>query len=389
LPQTTRRNELGELKREWESLTAGGLENEECAALRKKLLDFQQRWPGSGEAREAATLTASLPTPSASDSSAGGIAGDSFQVSGPAVRNILYNPTGDLVAALVPGRFQVRIWDSESGKLQASLPVQPAQAVAFRPGSREAAVVHGGTAKAWNLDSSRPRKLLPEGLFISAIGYSPDGKLLAACIGGDNKTLIIHDADDGRQIHRFTLESGGARCFAFSPDSRYIATGGETGVRLYDVGAGNVMTRMTEGMAEVAHVGFSGNGKLIATAHSKSWNVQIRTLSGEPKAVIEPDGRPIRGFASMTDGDAVMFYTNRFRETVAFARPTTPPMSTAGRPTPARYCSLPSPAPSPLFLSGPTAAVSPTSSPTVSFASPISKSQTPVNGPVLFACKQG
>lgn len=57
---------------------------------------------------------------------------------------------------------------------------------------------------------------------VTAIGYSPDGKLLAS--GGDDKTVRIFDSATGKAILALKGHAAGVAVLAFSPDGKTLTT---------------------------------------------------------------------------------------------------------------------------------------------------------------------
>jgi WD40 repeat protein len=95
---------------------------------------------------------------------------------------------------------------------------------------------------------------------IPMIAFSPDSNLLAAVgdqVGGASSVCLLIDTVTGAERARFE----GAMSVAFSPDSRWLATGGNE-TRLIDTASGAELTRIDGPAAGVA---FSPDGTLLAT----------------------------------------------------------------------------------------------------------------------------
>ncbi len=117
-----------------------------------------------------------------------------------------------------------------------SIPVSGAKSVAFAPDGRRLAVGKDTGLVVWDVSERRAVWESPQTDF-SSIVFSPDGKLVVT--GGVGRLVIVRDAADGRV--RFRMASHRARidAFAFSPDSRTLATASVDGaIKLWHVPTG-------------------------------------------------------------------------------------------------------------------------------------------------------
>jgi WD40 repeat protein len=207
------------------------------------------------------------------------------------IGRVVYSPDGKRVAATIPNRALVCLWDAATGKKMASLekfPGGPDRAdlnlnfscLCFSPDSRFLASPSPAEHTIWlhNVQSGKFLRELKAGE--SRVGYalcfSADGRMLAsassdgeiflwemrtgglrlclkghdqtphnlafagnnrwlASISGD-QTIRLWDVLTGKQIRSWQGHDGSAACLAFSPDDRILATGGyDTTVLLWDI----------------------------------------------------------------------------------------------------------------------------------------------------------
>lgn len=110
---------------------------------------------------------------------------------------------------------------------------------------------------------SSARFVIPEAAF--AVAYSPEGRWLAT--GGPGGTVKLWEAGDGQPVRTLPPAKRAVRALRFSPDGRYLAfPGDERTVRLYGVGSEAMvsLTRPT-GRGETIAFAFSGSGQSLVT----------------------------------------------------------------------------------------------------------------------------
>lgn len=139
---------------------------------------------------------------------------------------------------------------------------------------------------------------------VRSIAYSPDGRF---ALSGGQSGLKVWEIASGLEIRTFTPESGSVMSVAFSPDGRF-ALGASDGVEMWDIATGEKVRTFFEakGNTIFTSVAFSLNGEYIIASEMFDQAVVWRADTGERvqtlkstsddilhiyTAVLSPDGR--------------------------------------------------------------------------------------------------
>jgi len=77
--------------------------------------------------------------------------------------------------------------------------------------------------------------------FITAVSFSPDGKLLAS--GADDKTIKLWEMPSGKLLKTLEGHKDDVRAVSFSPDGRLLASGShDHTIKLWEMPSGNFLT---------------------------------------------------------------------------------------------------------------------------------------------------
>jgi WD40 repeat protein len=229
---------------------------------------------------------------------------------------IAWSPDGSKIAAGGELHSAVMIWEARTGALLRNLNREfgGVSAVAWSRDGKTVAAGRKFTEAArghvavhiWDSETGRVLQSLlgpsPLGrgdndVFTGALGFSPDGALIAA---GHRGSVSIHEVASGRLVSVCEGHLATGKAVAFSPDGRQIATSGEydrSPVQLFDVQSG-VQVRFMSGEPESPFgMAFRPDGKEIATvAFGRSrvtvWNV----LAGRPTRALDHP-RPVYSVA--------------------------------------------------------------------------------------------
>jgi WD40 repeat protein/serine/threonine protein kinase len=196
----------------------------------------------------------------------------------------------------------IRVWDARTGRGLGTLGTHKltVRALAFsRDGSHLASASVDGEVKLWDatrleeqhLDGKAeplvpPFKARFPGVCLN-LSFSPDGRFLAT--GGEEYTVRIFDVETGREA-RPPLRGHKEDIYAvaFSPDGRWLASAGEDStVRIWDCRAGYALVRTFRGHTGLVNsLAFSPDSRQLFSG-SNDYTVKVWDMT-------QPNGRPDR-----------------------------------------------------------------------------------------------
>jgi WD40 repeat protein len=206
----------------------------------------------------------------------------------------VFSPNGRTLAVISFEGLHVQLWNVATRHKIAAFTCNPADSLAFSPDGHAVAVggsgcnqrnriIDSGSEDVWLWDVSTHQQIgffgLPGFGPVSSVTFSPNGKTLATA--EDNNTVRLWDIATRRQIGAPLTSPANASiaALAFSPNGQTLAGGGNGGqIWLWDVATHNQIGAplTSPANASIAALAFSPDGRTLATAgfdgHVRLWN---------------------------------------------------------------------------------------------------------------------
>ena len=234
------------------------------------------------------------------------------------VGTLAWSPTGKNIASITSSTNidrTVHVWETTKGKLLFQYRGHPYGATdrAWSPDGACIASVSGNVIQIWN--AVRGRKLLTlinssEGL-TQSIAWSPDSKFIATGGALLHSTVSVWNATTRSLIFTTKSHYASVKAIAWSADGRYIVSVSDWGVHICNAATGNhIFTCSPSFGGKAEDIAWSPNGHLIAIAANSTslehcgiviWDItarkEILIYAGHSAPVIavswSPDGQYI------------------------------------------------------------------------------------------------
>ena len=236
------------------------------------------------------------------------------------VATVSFSADGNMLAGACRDA-KVRLWDTQSGALKRTVPMEKGDASVTLPAASDllAAVGTDGTLKVWDLQTGAvSRRLTGPTQRVRRLAFTPDRKLVAGSShapGGGSEELARLWDSAGKERFAVRAGVGGTSAMALSPDgATLVAASYDTNVRAFSTRDGELVRLIEELPVAIFAMAFSPDGKYLAAGgvdrtvylfDAKTWKVSQK-LTGQPEMIsalaFSPDSRMLvtGGFSEFT-----------------------------------------------------------------------------------------
>lgn len=228
------------------------------------------------------------------------------------VHTVAFAPDGTQLAS-GGADMSIKLWDSTTGEVVQTLSghAEEVTCLAFSPEGRHLASASYGEVKLWQLAGGKEVASFVWPGETSTVDFAPDGQTLAVVDKG-RPTIKILDAMSLSEIETSKLEGhqDTPHAASFSPDGRYLATGGGRGDRraevfLWDANNWTFLRRLRERSFVVLSLAFSPDGTVLATGSREDtvrlWNVE----SGKENVTLRGHSYRVQDVAFSPNGEII------------------------------------------------------------------------------------
>jgi len=168
--------------------------------------------------------------------------------------------------SLISGSWDqsICVWDVETGQARQILSDQCGEVCCLAVSPNDALLASGsveGIVRLWDLAGGQIIHTLHHGAEVSAVAWSPDGRLLASA----GSFVKLWDSATGARLATLAGTEHHVRAVAFSPDGSLLAASNDNTVRVWDVRTGQVQNVLHGHSLTVNAIAWNPDGVRLAS----------------------------------------------------------------------------------------------------------------------------
>ncbi len=176
---------------------------------------------------------------------------------------------------------------------------------ALSPDGMRVVTAYDKTARVWETESGKLVATLYGHFYVNSATFSPDGKRVVTT--SYDKTARVLEVDSGKTIATFQEHAASVNSAKFSPNGKRVVTASDDSTaRVWAADSGEIIATFKEHTGPVYSATFSPDGKRIVTA---SWDRTARVWeadSGRPVATLQGHNWAVYSAAFSPDGKRVV-----------------------------------------------------------------------------------
>jgi WD40 repeat protein len=254
---------------------------------------------------------------------------------------VTFAPDGKTLAGVTNGREHescaIVVWDPATGKVLRTLAEQSASFCSLgysRDGKLLAAGSAQGTIHLWDVTTGKElRRLQGPDRHVFSIAFALDGKILASAgafdpsgrMTGDKPVIRLWDVETGKEVRQLAVHAR-IETVVGSPDGKLLAsTGGEAHIRIWDAATGKEIRHWDSGSKWIRRLAFSPDNSMLASANAEGGAVVLwEVASGKVVHPVDAHNGPVEAIRFAADGQ-ILFACDVSRKVLHWNVTTTRP----------------------------------------------------------------